>query len=246
MKIRDAFGVSVILHGFLILFAVLSLNFSSSKAALNASGTESYSIDYITISAGSSSKASYVKAKTKSSLKTLTTPNNKSLQSKLKYYDKSKKTVKKNTVVNDQTKIKKISNIAAFKRKDNFKVIDNVKSQTDGVRIGISSGGTSLGDGNKGVSDPVFSGYFFRFKNKISRYWHKIPSPNKQEKKVTIIKFKIFRNGSVDDILVESSSGDSFNDRAALRAIKSASPFERLPYQYNLNYLLIHFEFIWE
>ena len=43
-----------------------------------------------------------------------------------------------------------------------------------------------------------------------------------------------------------ASSGNTFNDRAALRAIKSASPFERLPYQYNLSYLLIHFEFIWE
>ena len=45
---------------------------------------------------------------------------------------------------------------------------------------------------------------------------------------------------------IERSSGNSFNDRAALRAIKSATPFERLPYQYNLTYLLIHFEFIWE
>lgn len=243
MKLRDAVGMSVILHGILILSTVLSINFSSNTSKLTAAGSESYTIDYITISSGSENAGI---SKSRESLKTLTTPNNKSNQAKLKYFDKSKKAKKKNAIVRNQTKKKKTDKIAKFVRKNqSSNSRTNLKSK-DGVRIGLSSGGSGFGLGNTGVSDSVFSGYFFRFKNKISRYWHKIPNPNKQDRRITVIKFKIFRNGNIDNVEIEKSSGNSFNDRAALRAIRSATPFERLPYQYNLSYLLIHFEFIWE
>jgi len=244
MKLREAVGVSVVLHGVLILSTVLSINFSSDASELKVAGGDSYSVDYITITSGGEQNSV---VETRESLKTLTTPNNKSNLAKLKYFDKSKKAKKKKSIVRNQTKKKKKTDkIAKFKRKfssgnNNINIL-----KQNGVRIGLNSNGSGFGFGNNGVSDPVFSGYFFRFKNKISRYWHKIPNPNKKEKKITIIKFKIFRNGSIDNVEIEKSSGNSFNDRAALRAIRSASPFERLPYQYRLNYLLIHFEFIWE
>jgi len=245
MKVKDAVGVSIILHGLLILSVIFSLNFSSSQVELKAAGGDSYYVDYITISGGGTKSAAIKNNDVKGSLKTLTTPNNKSSLAKLKYFDKSKKKKKRNTAVGNQTKKKKIDKIASFERK----TINNTSSensQNQGVRMGLSSSGEGAGLGGTGTADPIFSGYFIRFKNKISRYWHKVPTPNKQDKKLTIIKFKIFRNGSIDDIQIEKSSGNAFNDRAALRAIKGASPFERLPYQYNLNYLLIHFEFIWE
>ncbi len=248
MKIKDAIGVSIIIHSLLIISVVLSINFSSTQVELNASNGESYYVDYISISSGNSvSSTSAKENKVRGSVKSLTTPNNKSSQAKLKFFDKSKKNKKHNTHVENQTKKIKIDKIASFKRKSN--IISKLKnaSQEEGLRMGLSSGRNDSGfGGNNGASDPIFSGYFFRFRNKISRYWHKIQNPNKQEKTITIIKFKIFQNGSVDDIQIERTSGNSFNDRAALRAIKSASPFEKLPYQYNLTYLLIHFEFIWE
>ncbi len=248
MKIRDAIGVSIIIHGILILTAIFSVDLTPGRKSLSIASGESYYIDYITLSGGSESASATTENPVRDSVKSLTTPNNKSGQSKLKYFDKKKKKKKRNTVARNQKKKKIDRSIATFKRKDSASSNrTGLNSQTQGVRIGISSGGagTGIGSGN-GNADPIFSGYFFRLRNKISRYWHKIPSPNKIEKTVTTIKFKIFRNGKIDDIQIEKSSGNSFNDRAALRAIRSASPFERLPYQYNLNYLLIHFEFIWE
>jgi len=54
------------------------------------------------------------------------------------------------------------------------------------------------------------------------------------------VVFAILRNGSHTDLQVESSSGDSAFDRAALESVQAASPFPALPSDFREPFLKIH------
>ncbi|MDH4222722.1 MAG: TonB C-terminal domain-containing protein [candidate division Zixibacteria bacterium] len=57
------------------------------------------------------------------------------------------------------------------------------------------------------------------------------------------IYFKIIKSGKVVDPIIESSSGISIFDQAALRAVLSADPLPPLPQEYKGEWLGIHLEF---
>lgn len=59
-----------------------------------------------------------------------------------------------------------------------------------------------------------------------------------------IVYFRLMRDGSVADARVETSSGNGYFDRAAMRAVKSAAPFPPLPRAFTDAYLGIHFTFV--
>ncbi|MBI3563904.1 MAG: TonB C-terminal domain-containing protein [Elusimicrobia bacterium] len=54
------------------------------------------------------------------------------------------------------------------------------------------------------------------------------------------VAFSILRNGSYTDLAVESSSGDSAFDKAALESVQSAAPFPALPAGFPDPFLKIH------
>jgi protein TonB len=54
------------------------------------------------------------------------------------------------------------------------------------------------------------------------------------------VAFAILRNGSFTDLAVESSSGDSAFDRAALESVQAAAPFPALPSDFREPFLKIH------
>jgi len=58
-----------------------------------------------------------------------------------------------------------------------------------------------------------------------------------------MIYFQIQRNGDIDKVEVDKSSGDPLFDQLALRAVKLSAPFPPLPEGYGDSYLGIHFEF---
>jgi TonB family protein len=58
-----------------------------------------------------------------------------------------------------------------------------------------------------------------------------------------IIYYRILRDGTITDAKVETSSGNSTFDRAALSAVRSASPLNPLPFAYSGTYLGVHLTF---
>ncbi|MBI3289544.1 MAG: TonB C-terminal domain-containing protein, partial [Elusimicrobia bacterium] len=55
-----------------------------------------------------------------------------------------------------------------------------------------------------------------------------------------IVAFAVMRNGSFTDLRVESSSGDSAFDKAALESVQGAAPFPALPSDFQESFLKIH------
>jgi TonB family protein len=59
-----------------------------------------------------------------------------------------------------------------------------------------------------------------------------------------IVYFKLMRDGGVSDARIETSSGNGYFDRAAVRAVRSAAPFPPLPRAFTDAFLGIHFTFV--
>jgi protein TonB len=58
-----------------------------------------------------------------------------------------------------------------------------------------------------------------------------------------VVSFQVFRDGTVANIQLLRSSGNTSVDNAAVRAILSSSPLERLPNEYSGSYVLVEFWF---
>ncbi|MEK6545208.1 MAG: TonB family protein [Nitrospinota bacterium] len=63
------------------------------------------------------------------------------------------------------------------------------------------------------------------------------------EIKKAVIKFRILKNGKIEGVEIEKSSGYPIFDNTALRAIKSSNPLPPLPKEFPEEYLSIHFGF---
>lgn len=61
-----------------------------------------------------------------------------------------------------------------------------------------------------------------------------------------VVRFHILKNGGVDDLELEKSSGNAALDESALTAISKASPFPPLPADYGSDHLTVHFTFTYE
>jgi len=116
-----------------------------------------------------------------------------------------------------------------------------------GPGTGTGSGfGDGWGDGGPGGNFP-YAYYIDTLKNKVSSSWYNsLASPGLRGKFVAVIYFKIMRNGRVDEVKLEQASGISALDLSAQRAVRDASPFPPLPYDFPYSYLGVHFEFAWE
>lgn len=89
-----------------------------------------------------------------------------------------------------------------------------------------------------------FTYYLVIIQNKISSNWtppYKAGRPG--EKRKTVIAFRILRNGQIQDVRLESSSGATYLDQSALRAISRSSPLPPLPQRFLDEFLGVHFNF---
>jgi TonB family protein len=59
-----------------------------------------------------------------------------------------------------------------------------------------------------------------------------------------IVYFRLSRDGRIADLRVEQTSGNSYFDRSATRAVRSAAPFPPLPRAFVDEFLGIHFTFV--
>jgi len=76
---------------------------------------------------------------------------------------------------------------------------------------------------------------------KIANNWL---NPLRGGRKISaVVYFRIQRDGTVTDIKLEKSSGNSLFDQSALRAVMAASPLPALPESYTGDFLGVHFMF---
>lgn len=82
--------------------------------------------------------------------------------------------------------------------------------------------------------------YLGLLRDKVYRNWHIQDRPFRME---CIVRFQINRNGNVENIRLEQSSGFHEFDRAAIRAISASDPFAPLPSSYTQDRITVYFKF---
>ena len=112
---------------------------------------------------------------------------------------------------------------------------------------GAGAGGPVGAGGNVGVggtrldqADFTYSYYIERMLVSIGTNWFK---PNQTAGASPIVYFRIERDGTITDPVIEKSSGLPFVDRAALRAVMASSPLAPLPSEYRGTHLGVHLRF---
>jgi periplasmic protein TonB len=105
---------------------------------------------------------------------------------------------------------------------------------TTDVPIG-GSGVTGLEGG-----DFPYTIYIQAMQRRIGSNWFR---PQIANGAAVVIYFRIQRDGTIAEAKVETSSGNGTFDRAALSAVKSSSPLNRLPNDYVGPYLGVHLAF---
>jgi TonB family protein len=78
--------------------------------------------------------------------------------------------------------------------------------------------------------------------SKISQNWNN-PYQGKRETVRAQVYFRIDKNGKLQEVKIENSSGDAIFDQSALRAVYEAKVFPPLPEEMKLATLGVHFEF---
>jgi protein TonB len=111
---------------------------------------------------------------------------------------------------------------------------------------GAANGATSGAGVSFGASvtsfdaDFPFAYYVEQLLSLIGANWFK---PDSAEGTSCVISFRILRSGQVTDVKVDSSSGVSYYDRAAARAVYAANPLPPLPSDYRNDALGVHLKF---
>jgi protein TonB len=89
------------------------------------------------------------------------------------------------------------------------------------------------------VSDFPFAWYLSRVQAKVTERWVGKALPGQQP----VAVFEISREGQVSKLAIEKTSGNSYYDQAALRAITEANPFPPLPPEFTGQTLRVHLGF---
>ena len=74
--------------------------------------------------------------------------------------------------------------------------------------------------------DIDFGPYMADLQRKIKLSWVK---PKGNESKRIVVQFKIHRDGTLSNLMIDHSSGVAVADQAALKAVENAAPFKQLP-----------------
>jgi len=107
-----------------------------------------------------------------------------------------------------------------------------------GFQAGVIGGGGSM---NGPISQ--FPGYLQIMENKISGQWAPPPISMQGEGVGAIIQFNVRKDGRIESVEIEKSSGNKFFDLAAMRAVSQAHPLPPLPEDLNEERLTVHFSF---
>jgi len=119
-----------------------------------------------------------------------------------------------------------------------------------GISLGIGAGsGDGAGFGSEfssqiGLSNFPYDYYLNHMLGRISSNWLKTQiSSGMTAELITVVRFKIYRDGKISVVDIEQGCGIRTLDLAAVRAIQSSSPFAPLPDGYEEESLIIHLIF---
>ncbi|OQA89728.1 MAG: Gram-negative bacterial tonB protein [Elusimicrobia bacterium ADurb.Bin231] len=163
----------------------------------------------------------------------------------------AKKVVKKESVEPQQKPAKQEKKIPAVSRPETSpqklvkkiepeKVTGHTEPITKKKEI-VSSCPSGMGISLENQDFP-YSGYVNMLRNKVADKWSPAANAYAGSRKV-LVYFRILRDGSVREILVKETSGVSYIDRSAVRAIKNSSPFPPLPAGFVEDKLGVYFMF---
>ena len=109
--------------------------------------------------------------------------------------------------------------------------------------LGAASG-TSTGSGplTLSVSDFPYAWYIRQIQGKIQERWLGRAIPGQQP----AVVFEIRRDGRLNVLTIDRSSGNAYYDQVALRAINDASPFPPLPADFKKDVLRIGLQFVFD
>ena len=114
----------------------------------------------------------------------------------------------------------------------------NASNQGAAGNTGIGLGGRP--GGTRFDQDFEYAFYQRQMIARVQANWQQIPVRGRA---TVVIRFTIFRDGAISDAEVETSSGQSLLDRAALRAVVLAEPLPRLPDSYPRDRVGVHLLF---
>lgn len=109
---------------------------------------------------------------------------------------------------------------------------------------GTEGSGPGLGEVRLDSDNFRFSYYLVALRNKIAAHWAPAGMDGGATSRIAVVRFEIERSGRISEVTVETSSGNTFFDQAALRAVLAASPLAPLPREFAENTLGVHFEFV--
>ncbi len=133
-------------------------------------------------------------------------------------------------------------------KKPDAKKEGEAKKETPAADTGEKALGVTVGEGDgTGIAVDAANfpfGYFLAaIERRVSENWFSAASEGGTGL-TCVVYFRLMRDGSVSDARVETSSGNAYFDRSALRAVKSAAPFPPLPRAFTDAFLGIHFTFV--
>jgi len=134
---------------------------------------------------------------------------------------------------------------ADTKKEGDSKAKEQAPAKAEEKPLGVSVGvGTSDGTGIAvDAANFPFSYFLAGVERKVSENWFSAVTEGVSDLSC-VVYFRLLRDGSATDVRIETSSGNAYFDRAAVRAVKSAVPFPPLPKAFPNEYLGIHFTFV--
>lgn len=120
-------------------------------------------------------------------------------------------------------------------------------ASADSAKLKGTSGVPGLGLGGAGGGsafdqDFEYSYYVQQMLSSINLHWQRVPVRGET---VVIIRFTIFKDGHLEGVEVETSSGIAMLDRAAERAVYLSDPFSPLPNSYPRDRVGVHLQFVY-
>jgi TonB family protein len=116
----------------------------------------------------------------------------------------------------------------------------DARGASAGPTINASGAGVGIGGARLDQADFQYAYYIERMIIAVGTNWFK---PAQVVPVEPVVRFQVERDGTVTDPEIEVSSGLPFVDRAALRAVMSASPLPPLPPEYAGSRLGVHLIF---
>ncbi|MGD9898512.1 MAG: energy transducer TonB [Calditrichaceae bacterium] len=98
------------------------------------------------------------------------------------------------------------------------------------------------------TKDFPFNYYLNLIQYRLQENWKPPVQAGEHDDKLhAVVGFRVLRNGNIENVNVENSSGRFMYDQAAKRAVYAVAPLPPLPEEFNGDQLLVHidFEAIW-